>query len=467
MRWWRGSVLAGTALVIASVAAAASAGARVRREGQWPDADKPVSLEASGVPRAQALRKLADAAGWSLVLRGPSSEAVDVHVKGQPASKVLELLLSDGDYVARREGTLVSIEREDGAQGDSGPATDGSGAAAAPPPPLPPSPPQAPPVPSFGWKKHGDASPGGDAHGRAQDRTVMGGNVHIRKGETARDVTVFGGNVQVDGEVNGDVAVFGGNVEVHEGAHVSGDATVFGGRLALANGSRVDGDVSAIGGSLDRDPGAVVGGSVSGSGGNESDDGDSDDEDESHEGKGEQQHHAMPPGIAARALTHLTHSLRVAAVLYVIGTVLLALAGRRMTMLRVEMAARPMRSIALGLVGSIAFVLVLVALCVTVIGIPIAIVALLVAIFAVLGAMGAMLSVAGEALLRHKTENPYVHLAVGCALLVAVAWIPWVGDIVAFALLLGSIGVLVATRCAGLVPKKNGNGGSYRATEPG
>jgi hypothetical protein len=382
---------------------------------------------------------------------------------------VLDLLLSDGDYVARRDGTLVSIEREreEGAQGDSGPATDGSGAAAAPPSPLPPPPPQAPPTPPFGWKKHGDASTGGDVHGRAQDRTVMGGNVHIRKGETARDVTVFGGNVQVDGEVNGDVAVFGGNVEVHEGAHVSGDATVFGGRLALAKGSRVDGDVSAIGGSLERDPGAVVGGSVSGAGGDESDDGDSDAEGDSHQGGGEEQeqHHAAPPGIAARALTHLTHSLRVAAVLYVIGTVLLALAGRRMTMLRVEMAARPMRSIALGLVGSIAFLLVLVALCVTVIGIPIAIVALLAAIFAVLGAMGAVLSVAGEALLRHKTENPYVHLAVGCALLVAASWIPWVGAIVALALVLGSMGVLVATRCAGLVPKKNGDGSSYHPNE--
>jgi hypothetical protein len=126
------------------------------------------------------------------------------------------------------------------------------------------------------------------------------------------------------------------------------------------------------------------------------------------------------------------------------------------------MAARPMRSIALGIVGGLAFLLVLVALCVTVIGIPIAIVALLVAIFAVLGGMGAVLGVVGEALLRHKTENPYVHLAVGCALFVAVSWVPWAGCIVGVALVLAAIGVLVATRCAGLLPKKNVNGGSYR-----
>ena len=125
-----------------------------------------------------------------------------------------------------------------------------------------------------------------------------------------------------------------------------------------------------------------------------------------------------------------------------------------MMTLRAEVAARPMRSIALGFVGSFASVVILVALCVTIIGIPIAIVALLVAILAVLGAMTAVLGVAGEALLRHKTENPYVHLAVGCALFVAVSWIPWIGAVVGGALVLAAIGVLVATRFAGLLPGK-------------
>src|SRR5258707_476290 len=82
------------------------------RARQCPDADKPVSLDVAGVPRAQALRKLADAAGWSLVVHGPPGEAIDMHVRAQPAFKVLELLLDDGDYVAKRDGTLVSVERE-------------------------------------------------------------------------------------------------------------------------------------------------------------------------------------------------------------------------------------------------------------------------------------------------------------------------------------------------------------------
>jgi hypothetical protein len=463
MKRFRFSGLAASAIGLASLAVSATGDARVRLEGQWPDADKPVSLEASGVPRTQALRKLADAAGWSLVVRGPAGDPVDVHVKGQPASKVLGLLLDDGDYVARRDGTLVSIERE-GAMPTDAPATAPLADAAASAVPSGASPSPAPPPPALGGKKHRGDRSAGDAQARAQDRTVMGGSVHIRKGEAARDVTVFGGSVLVDGDVTGDVSVFGGSVEVSDGGRIGGDATVFGGRLTLANGSRVEGDVNAIGGTLERAPGAQVGGSVGSAGGDDDDDDDDDDDTapSAHQAGDDVQ---PPSSLAARTLKRVTHGLRLAAVLYVIGTLILALAGRRMTTLRAEMAARPMRSLALGLVGTLSFVLVLVALCVTVIGIPIAIVALLMAIFAVLGAMAAVLGVAGEGLLRHRTENPYVHLAVGCALFVAVSWVPWVGGVVDAALVLAAIGVLVATRCAGLLARRNGQGGVYPVSE--
>jgi hypothetical protein len=85
--------------------------------------------------------------------------------------------------------------------------------------------------------------------------------------------------------------------------------------------------------------------------------------------------------------------------------------------------------------------------------------------FAVLGAMCAVLSVVGEGLLRHKTQNPYVHLAAGCALFVALSAIPWVGGFLVVAVLLMAVGVLVATRCAGLLVKRNGSGSPYRGPE--
>jgi hypothetical protein len=465
-------------VALTSVAVAGSADAHVRRAGQWPapTSDKAVTLDLDGVPRAKALQKLADAAGWSIVVKTPPGEVMDVHVKGQPAGKVLDVILSDGDYLATRDGTLVSIERDsdpgaaiapESASAPASSSASGSasasssalaGASAKPPVPATPPVPAAPPGSSGLQIKLGsDGSEVDEPHAHGKDRTVMGGNVRIAKGEHARDVTVFGGNVEIEGEVTGDVSVFGGNVHLYDGAHVHGDATVFGGELELDPGSRVDGDVGTLGGHVDRKPGAVVGGSVSVKGG---------DADDSGEGASESSPPAVPPhhiSVFGRALSAFTGGVRLAALLFVIGTVLIALAGRRMEMLRGEAAARPMRSIALGLLGAFMSIFVFVALCVTVIGIPVAIVALMVAAFAGLGGMCAVLSVVGEGLLRHRTQNPYVHLAVGCAIFVALAWIPWVGGFVVAAVVLAGIGVLVATRLAGMLVKRNGGAaGPYR-----
>jgi hypothetical protein len=497
MKWVGGSWLAAAAIAVASLATAASADARVKREGVWPDADKPVTLDADGLPRRDALRKLADAAGWSLVVHAPPGDPVDVHVKGQPASKVLEILLDDGDYTVRRDGTLVSIEQT-GSAGGAGasasatsPVAFGAAAAAAmasaahgapvppmppmpptpPVPPVPPAPPVAstpavPPVPPIavsGSPKDlkiqiGSTSEIDEPHKRGQDRTVMGGNVKIDKGQTARDVTVFGGNVDIEGEATGDVTVFGGNVSVRRGARVRGDATVFGGTLALEEGAIVDGDVSMAGGQLKRAPGAMVHGDVSVKGGEVDDD-----RSEEHgASEPEHSHH----GVLRRSLDSVVNSVRIAAVLFVIGTLLLALAGRRMDALRVEAAARPMRSLAVGLLGTFVSIVVLIALCITGIGIPIALVVAILGGFGVLGAMCAVLSVVGEGLLRHRTENPYVHLAVGCGIFVALSAIPVVGYFVVAAVVLAGVGVLVATRGAGFFVRKNGGGGSaYRTAQ--
>jgi cytoskeletal protein CcmA (bactofilin family) len=416
-------------------------------------------------------------------VHAPPGDAVDVHVKGQPASKVLELLLDDGNYVVKRDGTLVSVERDTTPAASAASSTGAAGIPAVPPiPPIPvvppiPAVPPVPPVPAVGSAAAVATSASSPAptstdvsikigsggseivepHKHGEDRTVMGGGVTIAKGDTARDVTVFGGNVDIEGEVTGDVTVFGGIAHVHQGGRVRGDAEVYGGTLQLDTGARVDGDVSAAGGSLVRDPGSVVGGDVTVTGG-----------------------HDRQPGEAAAPAAHVggfrhaassfIDGVRLAAVLFVVGTVLLALAGRRMEALRVEAASRPMRSMAMGLLGTFGGSVILIALTVTVIGAPIALVAAILAAFGVLAAMCAVLSVVGEALLRHKTENPYVHLAVGCGLFVALSAIPWVGHIAVLCVVLAGVGVLVATRGAGFFVRKNGgrgpsSGSAYR-TEP-
>ncbi len=465
MSWFQGSSLAAAAALVAAMSAASPAGATVKHQGTWPEADKPVTLDVTATPRTEALRKLADAAGWSLVVHAPPGDPVEIHVKNTPASKVLDVLLDDGDYVVSRDGNLVSVKARESEGGAAQVAPTPAVGAVPPVPPIPavPAMPGVPPIPpipplaapsSTGVTIKIDTvdSEIDEPHGRGQDRTVMGGNVTIAKGEVARDVTVFGGNVDMLGKSTGDVTVFGGNVEVHEGALIHGDATVFGGTLTLDKGSKIDGDVSAIGGTLKRDPDSVVEGDVTAKGSSDP------------SGEHEEEHHSL----VARAGESVMGGVRLAAVLFVIGTVLLALSGRRMDMLRAEVATRPMRSLALGVLGVIGSIVTVVALCVTVIGIPVAIVALLLGGFALLGSMCAVLSVVGEGLLRHRTENPYVHLAVGCAIYAALAALPWVGGFVVAATVLASIGVLVATRGAGLVRRRNGrgNGGGTESYPP-
>src|SRR5690606_14002156 len=118
------------------------------------------------------------------------------------------------------------------------------------------------------------------------------------------------------------------------------------------------------------------------------------------------------------------------ALLFVFGAVLFALATRRMEALQGEVAARPMRSFALGVLGFFVAVIALVALSVTVIGIPIAIIAVLCGVFATYAGICAPLATVGRALFGHKTKNPYMHLALGCALFMLASAVPWLGGFV-------------------------------------
>jgi uncharacterized protein YacL len=145
-------------------------------------------------------------------------------------------------------------------------------------------------------------------------------------------------------------------------------------------------------------------------------------------------------------------SLSLSALLFVFGAVVLALATDRSRALQVEVAARPMRTLALGVVGAIAAIALSIALCVTLIGIPVALVGVVVFILAAYAGVCAVLTTAGEALVRHRTTNAYVHLAVGCALYFLVGLVPWFGAWAAVGVFLAGVGVMVATRGAGLVP---------------
>lgn len=413
--------LSGLVALTGSIALSAPAFASVEKQGEWPADEKKVSLDVSRVTREDAIKRLADAAGWSVVVNAPNTDPVDIHVKDQPADKILTLLLSDTDYVAKRDGSLISIEH--------------ARAAANVPPPAPPPPPAAPapPAPPIAAEvEHGPKK------GEGKDREVVGHSLTIEKDEVVRNVHLIGGSLNVKGTVTGDVEVVGGAVALESGAHVMGDAEVMGGSMVLKKGAKLDGDAQIVGGTLNREEGAIVGGDVS-SRVRENDD------DEHESGS-----------FISRAVREIGECMTAGALLFALGAVMISLFTKRSDTLKVEIASKPMRSFAMGIVGVAGGIALFIALCVTIIGIPVAVVGLIGAIFGVFAAMCATLEVVGRALIGHRTRNEYAHLAFGCALFVVAMALPVFGGIAKLVLVLVSIGSLVSTRAAGLIPPKKG-----------
>ena len=414
------------------------ADASVRREGAWPASDKKVSLDFEGKP-SDGLKKLADEAGWSLVVsKGieASEHDVKIAVEDQPADAVLEALFAESDVVARRSGSLITITPSHG------------GAAAAPTPPTPtptspsvaggtPSVPVAPPVPTV----------------RGEDRNVVGNSLVVEKGEIVHTVSVTGGSAKIYGTITGDLVVFGGSARIENGARVVGNATVFGGSLKVESGARVDGDVGIVGGALKREEGAIIGGKIVN---NSTDHDDGDVKVSVHDGEVSTQVEGGHKRNSGRSrLSEAAHSLGESitkmSLLFVFGCVLLALGTRKMETLRVEAAAHPMKSFAWGIVGSFAALIALAALCITIVGIPFAALAALLGIFCVYASIAAVLTTAGAAVAGHKSKNPYVHLLVGCIGFLLLGVIPVVGGVVTLVVVMIAIGTLVSTRLAGTI----------------
>jgi hypothetical protein len=456
-RVWRGAL---SAAAVVAMLAPGAAFAEVEREGNWPASDPNVTLDLEGVPRSEALNKLAKAAGWSIVVHAPRDNKVSLHVTNQPADKVLDLLLADGSYVAHRDNNLIAISPDEPGAPPARPTPATPPVPPAPPalPGLPQPPGAAPPVPPPPPAALAPrATPDDESDDEGLDRTVTGGSLRIEKGEVVHDVTVMGGNLDVWGTVTGDLAVMGGNVHVHRGARVRGDASAIGGKLTIETEAAIDGDVRVLGGALHRDNGAKIGGEV-------------------HDGvakiKAHKKHHggsvtetaakAEGPSKIRSLARDVVDAVNGAALLFVFGSVLLALAPSRMDQLKVQIASRPMRSFATGIVSLIGGAAMLAAICVTIIGIPVAFVLAVLAVLATLAGVCSVLETVGAALLGHRTKNPYVHLAFGGLLFLIGGAIPYVGALVKLAVFFTAIGAVVATRAAGLLPARFRGGSPYR-----
>ena len=434
-------VLLSVWLLLACLSFGVDAQAEVLRKGVWPKQDSRVTLSLSGTPRNEAVQELAKKAGLSVIFTNPSSDKIDLHVQDEPADQVLELLLSDRKYLVNREGKRIIITPEGPI---SSPTEEKPQAETSPPKPeagkqLPPKPTSKTEIKEPA-KLAKASTRSKETSKRPKDRVVAGGNVRIDKGKTVKDLVVMGGSADVYGKVEGDVLVMGGSVVLYPGAKVLGDATTFGGSIEVKPGAKIVGDTGAIGGNISR--------------------GDESDSNDLHWGS-EEDGDRVEASVVERMVSRISGALTRSALLFVFGVVMLALGTRRMEMLQTELASRPMRSFALGLVGLIATALLIVVFAITVIGIPLALIGALLLAFAAYVGIVAVLTTVGGALTRHRSQNPYVHLAVGCALYLVLGSLPFLGGLTTAVVFLAGFGAICATRATGLVRRKR-EAGPYR-----
>lgn len=380
---WRGLLF--SASVAAACLTPGNARAAVERQGDFSDLPA-IDLDVTDVSRAEALRLLAREAGLSLVVDEPPTGRIDLALADVPFDKVLDAILEGGDYVVRRDGSLVHV-----------------------------SPRRAGPVPS------GSAS--GVVVKDGSDLTVMGQRAVVGPDEVVDDVTVMGGSIEIEGHVTGDLSVMGGSATLKKGARVDGDALAMGGVLTVEPGVEIDGDLGVLGGVLRGQENAKVKGKVNAVG-------------TDSEGQGNRS--------LAERFTNAT-------LLFFLGVIFFALAMPRMEAVRVEVAARPMRSLALGIVGPLLALLAIIGASITVIGIPFAALGTVLAVILAMAGTTAALGVIGKMVYGHRSQNPYVQLAIGCALFLVVGLIPVLGGLVQVVTVLVGIGAVVSTRAGGLL----------------
>lgn len=395
------------ALLCPLLALPSVASADVKLDGEWPAESPKVSLDASKISRSEALKQLAEKASWSLVVKGAGDELVDVHIKDQPADKVLAVLLADGSWVAKNDGGIVSIaEAPQGAVEQASALT----------PPTPPTPPSADTVKTI----------------KKRNVKVFGDSARIGKDEVVHDVTVMGGSVLIEGRVTGKLAVFGGHAELASSARIDGDVAVTGGDIKFEEGAEIGGDLAVVGGSVEGANSVKIGGST-----------------ELDPSDGEQQ-----ASFFVRAGHSISSGMRTAAFLFIVGALFIALGGVRAESVRTAIAQSPMRSIALGLVGLVGSIVALILVALTIIGIPFAAIGGIAAIALAFAGTASAAVVLGAMVAGHKSQNVYVHLAAGCALFMVAGFVPWVGGWVQAAIVFAGIGGMVATRAMGFLERK-------------
>jgi len=367
-----------------------------------------------------ALRQIADAADWSIVLPPRLRGTISARFKNIPVEDALRAVLGQADLTAVREGGIVTIREPPRNLGKSvRRATEEA------------------------LRKADRASREAERELRRMERErhgddgdkVVHGDVVIRSGQPARDVVAIRGSIKVEpgAEIRDAVAVLG-SVVLESGA-VAREVVAVGGDVRLGAGAAVAKDVVSVGGTVIRDAGAEIG--------------------------GEEVSVDIPAlsglaGLAgskmlfgrteSRALV-LGQVLAKFVVFFALGLLMLTLFPQRVDVVAASFTSHPWKSIFTGLLGIVVTPLLIILLIATLIGIPLVPVAGLLLVAAGILGFTALAYYIGRALpFQVRRGTNVVQLAVGTAIVVLVTAIPFLGGMAWVAAALLTFGAVLRSR---------------------
>lgn len=433
-------------------------------EGFDPPSGKTFTGNFEDAPADEALRRVLEAAGLSVVLPHGLKSPVSAHFKDAAVEDALRALCAEAGVAALRHGTVVTITR-------GGPTQP-----RAPQESLAPAAPDEPEEVAEARRQVAEAqravveaqreaeqsrreaeqeaaeaareaAEDADPGAAGEDR-VSPGDVTLAPGEHVRDLLTMRGNAKLGpGSRARDVTALLGNVEVGPGAIVEHDVLAIRGNVHLLPGARAR-DATSVGGRVIIDPGAVVHGQTA--------------KLELPDLPALPMLPPLPPlpplagPSAPPAVPHVAHhgSPLIAlgklalefALYFALGLIVLAAWPRRLERVVQALRLTPARSTAVGLLSVLAIPLLALLLAVTIIGLLLwPVEAVVVVAGSVLGYTALAVLIGRRVPVKHRL-TPVGQLAVGTAAITLLTHIPGVGFVLGVLALIVVLGAVFSTR---------------------
>ncbi|BDG06550.1 STN domain-containing protein [Anaeromyxobacter oryzae] len=430
----------GNTVVVAEAQEAPRAAPQVLSGFERPTGKK-FTGDFAAAPVDDALRKIADAAGLSIVLPPGDHGTISAHFRDVPVEDALRGVLAQAGLRAEREGALVVVHP--GGLGFLPPGLGRDARRIAE---------QAMREAEREMRRADREARGGPDRDSGRDRQSTGQDVVVHAGESVRDVNVVRASALLQGgSSTRDVSAVSGSVHLEGGAsardvvavlgsvRLDGGASArkvvaVGGDVEVGPGAQVEQDAVSVGGRVKIDPEAEVGGS-------------------SHS-------ISLPglPSVVSLTAGHLfagpgsllmlvLKTLVKFVVIFLLALLCVSLFPRRIDVVAGSMVTSPWKSVFAGLLGTLAMLLLVVLLLVTIVGIlliPVQVIAVIAA--GVLGLTALVFHVGRALPLPEQRRTMVLQLAVGTAIYAVLTSIPVLGAMASFAAWLLTFGAVIRSR---------------------